>query len=77
MLILHFLFLCKFICVSSIEDCNRRIQKEMKKYLEAVSNAEKAEMKLTSELSSSSLCHENADLRKLVEDYHSVTAQVA
>lgn len=48
----------------------------MKKYLEAVSNAEKAELKLTSELSSSSLCHENADLRKLVEDYHSVTAQV-
>lgn len=48
----------------------------MKRYLEAVSNAEKAEIKMTSDLSSSNLCHENADLRRLIEDYHSVSAQV-
>lgn len=64
-----------FSNLQSVEDINRRLQKEMKKYLEAVSNAEKAELKLTTDFSSSSLCHENADLRKLVEDYHSVTAQ--
>ncbi|KAE8742959.1 hypothetical protein FOCC_FOCC011453 [Frankliniella occidentalis] len=61
--------------LQSVEDSNRRLQKEMKRYLEAVSNAEKAELKLTSDLSSSILCHENSNLRKLVEDYHSVAAQ--
>lgn len=60
----------------SVEDNTRRLQKDMKKYLEAVSNADKAEMKMTSDLSSSSLCHESSDLRKLVEDYHSVTVKV-
>ncbi|KAJ1525175.1 hypothetical protein ONE63_010008 [Megalurothrips usitatus] len=61
--------------LQSVEDCNRRLQKEMKRYLESVSNAEKAELKMTSDLSSSSLCYENAELRTLVEEYHSVTAQ--
>ncbi|XP_034255746.1 bridging integrator 3-like [Thrips palmi] len=65
--------LCRYL--QSVEDSTRQLQKFMKKYLEAVSNADKAEMKLTSDLSSSSLCHENADLRKLVEDYHSVTVK--
>lgn len=65
--------LCRYL--QSVEDNTRRLQKDMKKYLEAISNSDRAQMKMTSELSSSSLCHENAHLRKLVEDYHSVTVK--
>lgn len=48
----------------------------MKKYLENVASVIKSEQKITTDLSGSALCHQNAELRKLVEDYHSVTSQV-
>jgi hypothetical protein len=48
----------------------------MKKYLENITMVTKSEQKITADLSGSALCHENAELRKLVEDYHSVISQV-
>jgi hypothetical protein len=48
----------------------------MKKYLENITMVTKSEQKITADLSGSALCHENAELRKLVEDYHSVSSQV-
>jgi len=48
----------------------------MKKYLENMALVSKSEQKITADLSGSALCHQNAELRKLVEDYHSVTSQV-
>ena len=48
----------------------------MKKYLENIAMMAKSEQKITADLSGSALCHQNAELRKLVEDYHSVTSQV-
>lgn len=41
-----------------------------------MSAAGKAEQRITSELSASAMCHRNADVRRLVEDYHTVTSQV-
>jgi hypothetical protein len=48
----------------------------MKKYLENIAMVTKSEQKITADLSGSALCHQNAELRKLIEDYHSVTSQV-
>jgi len=48
----------------------------MKKYLENMAMVTKSEQKITADLSSSALCHQNAELRKLIEEYHSVTSQV-
>jgi hypothetical protein len=48
----------------------------MKKYLDNVASVTKSEQKITADLSGSALCHQNAELRKLIEDYHSVTSQV-
>lgn len=60
----------------SVEELTRRLQKDMKKYLDSVASVTKSEQKITADLSGSALCHQNAELRKLVEDYHSVTSQV-
>jgi hypothetical protein len=48
----------------------------MKKYLENIASVTKSEQKITTDLSGSALCHQNAELRKLIEDYHSVTSHV-
>jgi hypothetical protein len=48
----------------------------MKKYLENTAIVTKSEQKITADLSGSALCHQNAELRRLIEDYHSVTSQV-
>jgi hypothetical protein len=48
----------------------------MKKYLDNIASVTKSEQKITADLSGSTLCHQNAELRKLIEDYHSVTSQV-
>lgn len=48
----------------------------MKKYLENIAIVAKSEQKITADLSGSALCHQNAELRKLIEEYHSVTSQV-
>jgi len=48
----------------------------MKKYLENMAMVTKSEQKITADLSGSALCHQNAELRKLIEEYHSVTSQV-
>ncbi|XP_021922924.1 bridging integrator 3-like isoform X1 [Zootermopsis nevadensis] len=62
--------------LQNIEETTRRLQKDMKKYLENVASVIKSEQKITTDLSGSALCHQNAELRKLVEDYHSVTSQL-
>jgi hypothetical protein len=62
--------------IVSVEETTRKLQKDMKKYLENITMVTKSEQKITADLSGSTLCHQNAELRKLVEDYHSVTSQV-
>ncbi|KAF4533170.1 hypothetical protein B566_EDAN001712 [Ephemera danica] len=60
-----------------LEETNRKIQKEIKHYAEGMINLNKAELKLTSDLSSSQMCHQEAAMRELVEEYLSVTSQVS
>lgn len=48
----------------------------MKKYVEAVVNLDRADQRLTLNLTACGLAHLSDDFRKIVEDYHSVTAQV-
>ncbi|XP_071440970.1 bridging integrator 3-like [Hetaerina americana] len=65
-----------FARLQGLEENTRRLQKEVKKYSELVVNAYKLENKLSIDLANSPVCHHNADLRKIVEDYLSVLAQL-
>ncbi|XP_012258587.2 bridging integrator 3-like [Athalia rosae] len=58
------------------EDTIRKLTKEMKKYLEAVANLDRTDQRLSLNLSTSGMAHISDDLRRVVEDYHSVTSQV-
>ncbi|CAG2059012.1 unnamed protein product [Timema podura] len=59
------------------EETAKKLQKEMKRYIEAMSNSSKLEQKISSDLSGCPMCYKNSELRNLVEAYHSVTSQVA
>ncbi|XP_076628200.1 bridging integrator 3 homolog isoform X1 [Colletes latitarsis] len=59
-----------------VEDTIRKLTKEMKKYIEAVVNLDRADQRLTFNLTTCGLVHLNDEFRKIVEDYHSVTTQV-
>lgn len=58
-----------------VEETSRRLQKDMKKYVEYLNNVCKAEQKITSDLSSSQICVQDDTLRRLVEEYHSAAAK--
>lgn len=72
-LLLLFIFKILFF---SIEDTIRKLTKEMKKYIEAVINLDRADQRLTLNLTTCGLAHLNDEFRKVVENYHSVTTQV-
>lgn len=72
-LLLLFIFKILFF---SIEDTIRKLTKEMKKYIEAVINLDRADQRLTLNLTTCDLAHLNDEFRKVVENYHSVTTQV-
>ncbi|XP_053986996.1 bridging integrator 3-like [Hylaeus volcanicus] len=59
-----------------VEDTIRKLTKEMKKYIEAVVNLDRADQRLTLNLTTCGLAHLNDEFRKVVEDYHSVTTQI-
>ncbi|XP_046382422.1 bridging integrator 3-like [Ischnura elegans] len=65
-----------FARLQGLEENTRRLQKEVKKYSELVVNAYKLENKLSSDLANSPVCHNNTELRKIVEDYLSVLVQL-
>lgn len=48
----------------------------MKRYIEAVVNLDRADQRLTLNLTSCGLAHFNDEFRTVVENYHSVTTQV-
>ncbi|XP_049863002.1 bridging integrator 3-like isoform X1 [Schistocerca gregaria] len=58
-----------------LEEITRRLQKEMKKYLEIAGALSKAEQKISADLSSSPLSHQNEKFRTIVDDYHTVTVK--
>ncbi|XP_043524905.1 bridging integrator 3-like isoform X2 [Frieseomelitta varia] len=48
----------------------------MKKYIEAITNLDRADQRLTLNLTTCGLAHLNDEFRKVVENYHSVTTQI-
>ncbi|XP_063236750.1 bridging integrator 3-like isoform X2 [Bacillus rossius redtenbacheri] len=66
-----------FLKLQQSEELSRKLQKDMRKYLEGVASCSKQEQQITTELSASPLCVSRDELRQVVEDYHSVTSQVS
>lgn len=50
--------------------------KETKRYLEAITNLDRADQRLTTNLSTSELIHINDEFRRIVEEYLTITTQV-
>lgn len=65
-----------FLLFYSVENTIRRLIKEMKRYIETINGLDKADQRLTYNLSNCQLVHVNEDFRKTVENYHSVTTEV-
>lgn len=59
-----------------IEDTIRKLTKEMKKYLEAIVNLDRADQRLSMNLTTCGLTHISDEFRRIVEEYHSITMQV-
>ncbi|XP_015607255.1 bridging integrator 3 [Cephus cinctus] len=59
-----------------VEESIRKMTKEMKKYLEIVSQLDRVDQRLSMNLSTSGLAHVSDEFRRIVEEYHSVTTQV-
>ncbi|XP_015111527.1 uncharacterized protein LOC107037480 [Diachasma alloeum] len=59
----------------NVEGTIRKLTKEAKRYLEAIINLDRADQRLSSNLSTSGLAHLSDDFRRIVENYHSVTTQ--
>lgn len=60
----------------SIESAVRKLTKEMKKYIAALINLDKADQRLSMNLTSCGLVQNNSEYRKIVEEYFSVATQV-
>lgn len=48
----------------------------MKKYLQAVVNLDRADQRLSMNLTTCGLAHISDEFRRIVEEYHSITTQV-
>ncbi|KAK2577512.1 hypothetical protein KPH14_003607 [Odynerus spinipes] len=59
-----------------IEDTIRKLTKEMKKYLEAIVNLDRADQRLSMNLTTCGLTHISDEFRRIVEEYHSITTEV-
>lgn len=59
-----------------VEDTIRKLTKEMKKYLEAIVNLDRADQRLSFNLTTCGLAHISDEFRRIVEEYHSITTQV-
>lgn len=59
-----------------VESAIRKLTKEMKKYIGALVNLDRADQRLSTNLSSSGLVQNNDDYRRIVEEYFSVAMQV-
>ncbi|XP_025152686.1 bridging integrator 3 homolog isoform X3 [Harpegnathos saltator] len=58
-----------------IENAIRKLTKEMKKYIAALVNLDKADQRLSINLTSCGLVQNNSEYRQIVEEYFSVAAQ--
>lgn len=74
-----YLKVIQYICVffSSIESTIRKLTKEMKKYIGALVNLDRADQRLSMNLISCGLTQSNDEYRRIVEEYFSVATQVS
>lgn len=61
---------------SSVEDTIRKLTKEMKKYIGALENLDRADQRLSTNLINCGLAQNDDEYRKIVEEYSSVAVQV-
>ncbi|CAD6232594.1 GSCOCG00006967001-RA-CDS [Cotesia congregata] len=59
-----------------VEATIRKLTKETKRYLEAITNLDRADQRLTTNLSACELIHINDEFRHIVEEYLTITTQV-
>lgn len=62
--------------LQDLEESSKKLYKEVKKYEDCLSNLQKLEHKIASDLINCSVCHEKEELRKLAENYSSVVYQM-
>lgn len=62
---------------SSVESSIRKLTKEMKKYIGALANLDRADQRLSTNLISCGLAQNNNECRRIVEEYYSVATQVS
>ncbi|XP_013794788.1 bridging integrator 3-like [Limulus polyphemus] len=55
----------------NLEDCVKKLSKDAKKFSDLTLSVNRCEKKMTADLSNSSLCQQDEELRKLVEEWHS------
>jgi len=65
-----------YVKLQDLEENTKKLYKEVKKYEECLTSLQKQEEKVASDLSNSTVCQENDDLRKLGEEYSSVVYQM-
>jgi len=65
-----------YVKLQDLEESTKKLYKEVKKYEECLTALQKQEEKVASDLSNSTVCQENEELRKLGEEYSSVVYQM-
>ncbi|KAG8176892.1 hypothetical protein JTE90_000477 [Oedothorax gibbosus] len=61
--------------LEQLENTTKKLYKDAKKYEDCILDANRCEKKMTSDLSNSVICHEEEQLRELVEEWHSYVSQ--
>jgi len=59
-----------------VESAIRKLIKEMKKYIGALTNLDRADQRLSTNLINCGLAQNNDECRRIVEEYYSVATQV-
>ena len=58
-----------YVQLQDLEDNSKKLYKEVKKYEECLTGLQRQEEKVASDLSNSTVCQENPELRRLAEEY--------
>jgi len=65
-----------YVHLQDLEENSKKLYKEVKKYEECLTGLQRQEEKVASDLSNSTVCQENPELRRLAEEYSSAVYQL-
>ena len=65
-----------YVQLQDLEESSKKLYKEVKKYEECLTGLQRQEEKMASDLSNSTVCQENPELRRLAEEYSSAVYQL-